>query len=243
MPSSYTQTLLPTAMGNRAKSYEHKVAQRRKEIDGLYAEAKDQYLKEHQDPSSKGRSYQVICDEVGQAHYTATGHRIRLSTSTLQRHVRGGRTKSKFNVAKGWLTNDESELIVSYVIDLAQRGFPLKMKELQRQAENVLRARLGNSFPSTGLGKHWAHRFVCKHADQLQKYVSRGLDKRRAGNVNPTTHEAWFALLGKTIETYGIEDDCIYGSDEVGFLLGALGRYNVLGPVQQKIQYECAAEN
>lgn len=230
-------------MGNRAKPQEDKIVIQRREIDKLYATAKDLYLQEHRNPSSKGKSYQAICEEVSQAHFAATGHRISLSKSTLQRHVKGGKIKSVSNAEKGWLTEEESKLVVSYAIDQAERGFPLKMKELKQHAEDLLKARLGGAFPSTGLGKHWVERFVRKHNDQLQKYLSRGLDKGRARSVNPTMHKAWFSLLARTIEKYDIDRDCTYGSDEVGFLLRALTRCNVLGPVNQNIQYECAPEN
>lgn len=230
-------------MGNRTKSQDEKIILRRREIDRLYATAKDLYLREHQDPSCKGKSFQAVCDEVSQAHFAETGHRINLSTSTLQRHVKGGKPKSKSNAEKGWLTEEEGELVVSYAVDQAERGFPMKLKELKRHAEELLRVRLGVSFPSTGLGKHWVERFVRKHSDRLQKYLSRGLDKGRARSVNPTTHGAWFSLLASTIEKYNIERECTYGSDEVGFLLRPLARCNVVGPVNQKIQYDSAPEN
>lgn len=230
-------------MGNRSKSQDEKIILRCREIDKLYTTAKDLYLQEHQDPSHKGKSYQAICDKVSQAHFAETGHRISLSTSTLQRHVKGGKPKSKSNAEKSWLTEEESKLIVAYTIDQAECGFPLKLKELKQYAEALLRACLGNSFPVTGLGKHWVECFVHKHNDRLQKYLSWGLDKARARGVNPTTHEAWFSLLASTIKKYNIEQECTYGSDEVGFLLRPLGRCNVVGPVNQKIQYDCAPEN
>lgn len=141
------------------------------------------------------------------------------------------------------MTDTESELLVSYAIELADRGFPMKPKEIKERAEEMLRARLGDQLPSAGLGKHWVERFIRKHNGRLCKYLSRGLDKRRARSVNPTTHAAWFALLGETLRKYDIDQDCTYGSDEVGFLLRALTRCNVVGPVNQKIQYECAPEN
>lgn len=107
-------------MGNRAKSQEEKKIIRRREIDELYARAKDIYIQEHGDTTTKGRSYRTICDEVSQAHFEQTGHMIGLSTSTLQQHVNGGKPKSKTNAEKGWVTEEESELIVSFVSGCAE---------------------------------------------------------------------------------------------------------------------------
>lgn len=231
-------------VGRKPKSKAELTIQIRKEKDGLYAMAMDLYLLEHCDPMKKeGKSYMVVCEEITRAHYEKTGRLIELSTSTLQRLVKGGTPKSKSNAQKSWLKEEESELLVSFIIDLAERGFPLKVKEIKRHAEDILQARLGDAFPSTGLGKHWAERFICKHSDRLKKYLSRGLDKRRARSVNATTHDAWFSILGKTIQDYNIEPDCTYGSDEVGFLLRSLDRCNVVGPVKQKFQYKCGTEN
>lgn len=234
-------------MGLRAKSQDEKLVLKRTEIDMLYAKAKKEYQREHPDPSSKrsdsGRGYRAICKAISDAHFAETGHRIDLSSSTLQRHVQGGTIKSIANAKKGWLKEEESTLIVDYAIEMAERGFPLKLKELQCHAEDILQARLGDGFTKSGLGKHWAERFVRRHNDKLQRYFSRGLDKRRANNVNRTTHEAWFALLSKTITEFNIEEECTYGSDEVGFMLRALDHVQVIGPINQKIQYDCAPEN
>ncbi|KAF9224005.1 hypothetical protein BS17DRAFT_658570, partial [Gyrodon lividus] len=65
-----------------------------------------------------------------------------------------------------WLTPEEED-IVAYLLDLAARGFPLTHKTLKLHVDTLLRARLGEAFPETGVGHNWTDRFTTRHADHI----------------------------------------------------------------------------
>ena len=107
-------------MVGHAKSQEVKNHEKREATDELYAQAKDLYIAEHKDPVNNARSYMKICDDVSKEHFERTGKHIQLSSSTLRRHVNGGRTKSETSAQRSHFTKEEQEVIVTFAIDMAQ---------------------------------------------------------------------------------------------------------------------------
>ncbi|KAJ8595504.1 hypothetical protein M405DRAFT_727901, partial [Rhizopogon salebrosus TDB-379] len=67
----------------------------------------------------------------------------------------------------GWLTQEETERVIEYSIEVAHRGFPLNHRWLKEHVDKILCARLGDSFPKTGVGKNWTDCFVEKHSSRL----------------------------------------------------------------------------
>ncbi|KAI0045573.1 hypothetical protein FA95DRAFT_1465332, partial [Auriscalpium vulgare] len=70
-------------------------------------------------------------------------------------------------------------IVVAYAISLAERGFPLNHKRIKEHVDEICRAKLGDKFPESGVGKKWTYRFVEKHSEQLQHYWSHPLDHSR----------------------------------------------------------------
>ncbi|KAI6046735.1 hypothetical protein EDC04DRAFT_2597852 [Pisolithus marmoratus] len=76
------------------------------------------------------------------------------------------------------------------------------------------------------------------HSAQLGCYWSSSLDSNHGCAVNANTHQEWFKLLEETIETYQIEQDCLWAADETGFQPGGGVKERVLGPAGAKIQHQ-----
>ncbi|KAF8151382.1 hypothetical protein B0H34DRAFT_623466, partial [Crassisporium funariophilum] len=143
-------------MVNRAKSEALKKQINRKRKDNLMAQALALYPEEQSKPGGgKSTSLRKVCQTISDNYYSRTKMRVNLDHNTLARLSKGGTSLTDFNGTKSWLTYDEQQVILEYVLVMARRGFPLSPKRLREHAEKILQARLGNSFCESGLGKNW----------------------------------------------------------------------------------------
>ncbi|KAE9403812.1 hypothetical protein BT96DRAFT_776851, partial [Gymnopus androsaceus JB14] len=94
-----------------------------------------------------------------------TGKTIKLNHATIINHAKGKPTRAESNATKAWLTTKETNVVIAYIIEVANQGFPLSHRQLKEHVDEVLRLRLGARFPVTGVGKKWTQRFVRKHSD------------------------------------------------------------------------------
>ncbi|KAE9402779.1 hypothetical protein BT96DRAFT_816030, partial [Gymnopus androsaceus JB14] len=83
------------------------------------------------------------------------------------------------NATKPWLTTKETNVVIAYIIKVANQGFPLSHRQLKEHVDEVLRLRLGARFPVTGVGKKWMQQFVRKHSDCICAGWSSPLDEKR----------------------------------------------------------------
>jgi hypothetical protein len=93
-------------------------------------------------------------------------------------------------------------------------------KTLKLHVDTLLRARLGDAFPETGVGHNWTDRFVTRHADHVARYWSSSLDMK------------------ETLERENIDEDCIWAADETGFQPGGGPKQRVFGPAKKKTQHQ-----
>jgi len=200
------------------------------------------YLENQQKPedSEERKSLRKICKEVEEEWQEKKGYRnVRVARDTVQRRLQGGRSCHQFNMeTNSWLTTDEEKLLVIFCLDYAARGFPLNHRTLKLHVDNILRARLGNDFPESGVGKNWTDRFVERQSNSLGRYWTAPLDTARGRAVNKTTNERWYNLLGDTIKKNNIEEDCIWAADETGFQPGGGVKERVIGPAHIKTQHQ-----
>ncbi len=54
-----------------------------------------------------------------------TGKEIKLNHATVINHVKGKNTCAQNNAQKAWLTPEEVEVTIAYIIELGNYGFPL----------------------------------------------------------------------------------------------------------------------
>jgi hypothetical protein len=136
---------------------------------------------------------------------------------TTLRHRRGGipaRRDCQPNSKK--LTQREEEVIVSYILDLDQRGFAPTYAAVRDMADKLLAARSAGQ-----VGVHWPRNFV-KRTDSLTTRFNRAYDRQRALCEDPALIRPWFELVEQTKAKYGICDDDVYNFDEAGFMMGKI---------------------
>ena len=188
-----------------------------------------------------GISLHDACEAAEKECWTEDKVRITLNRATLHRRVNGTRSQAQVNAEKNQhLSTEETNQIIEYATELANRGWGLSLKHIKEHANEILRARLGPTFK--GVGKNWAHRFVERNHDRLKSYWTHGLDESRAQAANPHTKKAFFELLEKTIQGEdgedSIPDELIYGADETGIQKGIGTKQRVVGGTGKKVQHQ-----
>ena len=164
-----------------------------------------------------------------------TGHEIRINHQTIINRAKN-KTSARTNAARSWLTPEEAELVIAFIVEVGHRGFPLSHRRLKEHVDEILRARLGPEFP--GVGKRWTNRFIEKWSKRIRTAWSTPLEQKRGRAVNPTTNEAWFDLLERTKEEFGIVEETTWGTDEFG-CNGATGqKERVIGAAGAKLHYQ-----
>ena len=224
-------------MPGRAKSDTKKAQIARDAYEDLKARAIRAYSAELKKTNGKGA--QTVAQDFVNLYKLETGKDIKLNYNTLIRGANGGRSRAEANAARSWLTEEETGIVIEYIGELGNRGFPLSHRRLREHVNEILRTRLGDAFPADGVGKQWTHRFVEKHSSKIKMSWSAPLESKRGRAVNPHTKDAWFSLLQQTITDYGIEEECTYdGTDEIGCNPAEGRKERVMGSRKPGPQYQ-----
>ena len=154
--------------------------------------------------------------------------------STLERYINGkGKSMLEFNATKQKLSQVEENTLVDFILESADRGFPLKHCEIRHYANAILQSRRCDP-----VSNFWIFRFLDRHHEQLASHWSKPLDMQRAKSLNPEAVRSWFDLLEKFIVNPGIDPGNIYGMDESGFPTAYGGKERVVGGRGTKTQHK-----
>ena len=206
-------------MAGRAKSNLEKHLAAKRLHDAWMARAVAAYRLEQRKQRSKSsprRGLRRICIELQETCFVETGNHVKLCHMTLKRLVGGGKTRQQANADRRWLGDGEEDIVIAFIAEMADRGFPLSHARLKEHVDSICRARLGDKFPLAGVGQNWTYRFAQRNAEKIKITRSRPLEDKRGRAANPHTNDTWWKLLGETIEKYDIKPHNIYGTDEVG---------------------------
>ena len=122
------------------------------------------YHKQDAKEPSQKKGLQAICKAMEAECWQDTKVNVKLRKSTLSHRLQGVKSQAKTNADRGWLTDEESNAIITYAICLADQGWPLNAKRMKEHAVEILQARIGEGFP--GLVKCWMTRFMEKHSER-----------------------------------------------------------------------------
>jgi hypothetical protein len=162
--------------------------------------------------------------------------------STLSRHVRGkGASMLKFNQKKQKLTVTEEEVLVTFILESTNIGFPLSHRQIEHYTNTVLESKNGAGYEP--VGKRWVFNFMDRHHEKLQAHWSKPLDTKRAKSLNPAAVESWFKIVEEFVVKLGIQKEDIYGMDESGFLMAYTGKERVVGGRGTKTQHKQGGAN
>ncbi|KAJ8070734.1 hypothetical protein OCU04_001104 [Sclerotinia nivalis] len=139
-----------------------------------------------------------------------------ISHTTLTRRMDGSTSRTETRANCHNITELEEEVIVQYILDINNRGFPPKLKGVEDMTNYILESRGAKK-----VGKLWAHRFVKRHTE-LKTRFSRVYDFQRALCEDPKLIGEWFRLVSNMRAKYGILDCDFYNFDETGFMMGII---------------------
>ncbi|PPQ83414.1 hypothetical protein CVT24_005489 [Panaeolus cyanescens] len=220
-------------------------AQKKREASALKAKYMQMAVEKYKEEKEKvgGMSMdKVIQWAQSKCREESNGKEVQISKSTLARLEKGGKSIQEFNESKQWLFNSEEEILINQAISLAQVGFSMSRRGLEEHANMILKERLGDRFPNTGVEIAWASRFLEQHSDWLKSFWSKSLDHSRACAVNPYTKDAYFDLLRTAIYENDGEDaigaELIYGVDKTGIQPGVGVCERVIRASGSKVQYQ-----
>lgn len=114
------------------------------------------------------------------------------------------------------LTDDDEKDLVQYILNLASRSQPPRLRDVEDMANRLLELR--HDIP---VGRNWVASFIKRHP-KLATRLSRQIDYQRVQCEDPDKYQAWFDIVRNTIAKYGIQDADIYNFDETGFAMGII---------------------
>ena len=160
-----------------------------------------------------------------------------IKKSTLKQYInKKGTTMMEFNATKQKLSQIEENVLVNFISESADCGFPLKHREIWQYANTIWQSRLGADCEP--VSDFWVFRFLDWHHESLATHWSKPLDMQCARSLNPEAVKSWFDLVEKSIVDLGIEPKNIYGMDESGFPTAYGGKERVIGGRGTKTQHK-----
>ena len=133
------------------------------------------------------------------------------------------------------LTASEEEVLVHFLEESADQGFPQSIEQITTLATTVCHARLGPDCPE--IGGSWAGHFLNRHCAALQTHWSKSLDTQRARSMNPEAKKGWFKLLEDFVVKLGIRCEDLYAMDKSGCPPSDQGTQQVVGQRGTKTQH------
>ncbi|KIK74610.1 hypothetical protein PAXRUDRAFT_155984 [Paxillus rubicundulus Ve08.2h10] len=92
---------------------------------GIMARAVEAYQAElAKGPLQQHQGAGTICSDFQKLYYFETGKQIKLSHVTLIQLTAGRISKSKSNLQCSWLTDEETNVVIDYIIEMGNHGFP-----------------------------------------------------------------------------------------------------------------------
>lgn len=155
---------------------------------------------------------------------------------TVQEHVKNNRpfiTAAREDQRN--LNDAEEDKLSELLLYMAGRGVPLSAKQISQRANELVRSRLG--LKARPVGQNWVQRYMARRPELKMHWGSR-IDNGRATALNPHNNADYWEVVGEIIKNKNIPPRHIYGSDEVGFMLGYAPRRRVVGPTGTSIQHD-----
>ncbi|KAF7372315.1 hypothetical protein MVEN_00091700 [Mycena venus] len=206
---------------NRVKGHENS---RRKELN--VKATLHEYEREQVKPAEFGKAKSIKA--IAESH--------KVPYATLHRRIHGGRSIGEANQEKQKLTVVQEWSLVQFILEAAERGFPLSHAQIVQYANAVRQATL--EADCEGVGVKWVFAFLDRHHHELRPFWSKALDTQRTRSLNPEAVKSWVALVQKYVVDMGVSPDRIYGMDESGFPTGYTGKERVIGAWGTKMQHK-----
>jgi hypothetical protein len=211
-----------------------------KEKDRRLKDAITAYLKEQEKPEEGRKGGRAVAADFKIPHRTLMDHVKKVKNGQEPITIRS------FNAGKQKIKPYEERVLVDFIKESADRGFPFNHRTIEAYANALLEA---HRIRSAGMpefnpkdfepvGKQWVFNFLRRFHDKLASHWSKPLDMQRARSLNPEAVKGWYQLVEKFIVELGITPDLIFGMDESGFPPANQGMERVVGSRGTRTQHK-----
>ena len=179
-------------------------------------------------PPSVPKSYRALADHHGNISY-----------STLYHRARGRPSREEKAQEQQYLRPYEEEVIVKYLLQMADLSYLIQMKFIPSLAFSVTRHRPTIERPLKAPGRNWAKALEKRHPILLARRV-KALDwNRHEKNIyGKIVH--WFEVIKDVLQDPAVLAENVYNMDETGVMLSMPGSVKVLVSKHDKRDYRGA---
>jgi hypothetical protein len=135
--------------------------------------------------------------------FCACANKFGLCRETLCQCIAGRKTHKKANDDMAWFTPEEDQVLIKFLMEIAEHGFPDTKWHLKECVNIFLRAKKGD--PTFSVGINWVDHWLEYHNDQLRKYWTTSLDNVHAKALNPATVSDYFSKVHKVLTEHKID--------------------------------------
>ncbi|KAJ5240569.1 uncharacterized protein N7469_002160 [Penicillium citrinum] len=165
--------------------------------------------------------------------YATRSRSTSIPASTLWQRANNQPSLADKAANQQYLTPQEEQALVGYVLRLADNGYPLPVKFLRslavvivRQRSSIFQAR-DPSLKVRPPGKNWPQGFYRRHPE-LRARRLRAIDWKRDDRQIEDKVRHWFAIIGQELADATVLPENVYNMDEPGVLLSVLNSIKVL---------------
>jgi hypothetical protein len=178
-------------------------------------------------PPGVPRSYRALADHGKVPH------------STLHHRARGRPSMEEKAQGQQYLKPYEEEVIIKYLLQMSDLGYPVRIKFIPSLAFSVTRHRPTTERPLKAPGRNWAKALEKRHPILLARRV-KALDwNRHEKNIyRKVTH--WFKVIEGVLQDPAILPKNVYNMNETGVMLSMPGSVKVLVSKHDKRNYRGA---
>ena len=159
--------------------------------------------------------------------FRACAMKFGVNQETLHQRIAGRESRKEASNHMSWFTPEEDQVLIKFLIEITEHGFPDTKQYLRECVNTLLRAKKGD--PTFSIGVNWVDRWLGCHKDQLQKYWNTSLDSTCAKALNPTTIADYFSKLQKVLTEHSIDPDCLWSMDETGLQFNHTPKKHMIG--------------
>jgi hypothetical protein len=161
------------------------------------------------------------------ASYRALADHGDVPHSTLHHRARGRRSREEKAQRQQYLYPYEEDVIVKYLLQMSDLGYPIRIKFFPSLAFRVTRHRPATDRPLKPPDRHWPKALEKRHPELIARRL-KALDWNRHEKNTYRKIVHWFEVIKDILQDPAVLTENVYNMDETGVMLSMLGSVKVL---------------
>jgi hypothetical protein len=159
--------------------------------------------------------------------YAALAEYSDVPLSTLHHRARGRCSKEQKAASQQYLTPQEEQALVKFLLQMSDLGSPVRIKFLPSLAFIIAHQHSTKNKAIKPPGKDWAQAFERRHPELKPRGV-RAIDWNRHENNIYDNIMHWFTVIEGVLKDPAVLPENVFNMDETGVMLSMLGSVKVL---------------